>query len=255
METAPAGVLSVRAPGESVGMSTLLAIDTATEACSVAVLINGEVIERYEELGREHSLRLPGMVAAVLAEAGIGFRALDGLVCGIGPGSFAGVRIGVSFAKGLALGLDKPVAGITSLAMLAEAAAATAEQAPILAAIDARMGEVYFGRFSVEAGHVTLRGPELVCAPEAIPELAEAAVCVGTGWHAHADAMRARLGQPPVRIDGAALPRAAAALGLAAPRFAELAQDGSRLVPAYLRNRVALTKVEQDANRAAAAKR
>lgn len=234
-------------------MKTLLAIDTATEACSVAVMVGERVLEHHEVLGREHSLRLPGMVSAVLAEAGLGFSALDGLVCGIGPGSFAGVRIGVSFVKGLALGLQRPVAGVTSLAMLAQAVVPVAGDAPILAAIDARMGEVYFARYGCVGGVAVLEGQASVCPPEAISRVAEAAICVGTGWQTFAEPMLARLDVPPLRIDGAALPRAGDALRVAAPRFADLAQDASLLVPAYLRNRVALTKLEQDANRAAAA--
>lgn len=234
-------------------MRTLLAIDTATEACSVAVMLGERVLEHHEVLGREHSVRLPGMVGAVLAEAGLGFGALDGLVCGIGPGSFAGVRIGVSFVKGLALGLQRPVAGITSLAMLAQAVAGAANGAPILAAIDARMGEVYFARYASVGGLATLEGEASVCPPDAIPRISVAAVCIGTGWQAYGETLGARLDLPPLRIDGSALPRAGDALHLAAPRFDTLAQDASLLVPAYLRNRVALTKLEQDANRAAAA--
>jgi len=100
----------------------LLAIDTATEACSAALWIDGAIVERHEVVGRTHTERLLPLVQALLADAGLRPAQLDGLIAGIGPGSFAGVRIGVGLVKGMALGLDRPVVGITSLAMLAQAA-------------------------------------------------------------------------------------------------------------------------------------
>ena len=100
----------------------LLALDTATEACSVALWLDGRIEQRYEAVGRGHSQRLPQMLQELLVDCGVAAGQLDGIACGIGPGSFAGVRIGVGFAKGLALGLDRPVLPVTSLAMLAQGA-------------------------------------------------------------------------------------------------------------------------------------
>ena len=81
----------------------LFALDTATEACSVALWLDGETVERFEVAGRDHTQRLPAMAKALMAEAGLRWSQLDGLVCGTGPGSFAGVRIGVAYTQGLAL--------------------------------------------------------------------------------------------------------------------------------------------------------
>ncbi len=229
----------------------LLAIDTATEGLSIALSLNGEVIERYEVAGREHSTRLPLLVPALLAAAGLSLRQLDGLVCGIGPGSFAGVRIGVSYVKGLALGLDRPVIGVTSLAMLAQRALVEQPEATALAAIDARMDEVYFGAYRLvdnaarALGDETVGPASAVAAPAAAPYLA-----IGTGWGAHRQVLLSALPAEPLSLQPEALPRASAAFAIAVPRFAAgQGGDAARLVPAYLRNRVALTKIEQQALR------
>jgi tRNA threonylcarbamoyladenosine biosynthesis protein TsaB len=235
----------------------LLAIDTATEACSVALSIDGDCRERFEVAGREHSQKLPAMFASLLAEAGIAASQLDGLVAGIGPGSFAGVRIGVSFVKGLGLGLDRPAVGISSLAMLAQAAIARGAQWS-LPAIDARMSQVYIGIYQSVGGLAQLRGEEAVLAPEQwCPSVTEAesgaAAAVGSGWQAWGDVLLGRLMQAPSWIDGAALPHARDALLLAQAEFAAgRAGSAAQLLPNYLRNRVALTQTEQIAARLAA---
>lgn len=234
----------------------LLAIDTATEACSVALWQDGAVLERFEVAGREHSTRLPQMVSALLAECGLRLAEIDGLICGIGPGSFAGVRIGVSYVKGLALGLDRPVIGVTSLAMLAEAVLTDRPSVTALAAIDARMGEVYFGAYRRVDGRTTAVQPEVVCPPGAIVPAGDPPhVAVGSGWQAYGPELRSRPTCDPVETDGAALPHALHALALALPDFiAGRYSVAATLVPAYLRNRVALTSVEQRAARAEAAR-
>ena len=82
----------------------ILALDTATEACSVALLTEGGVIGRFEEVGRGHAERILAMVDATLAEAGFGLAMLDAIAASVGPGAFTGVRISVSVAQGLAFG-------------------------------------------------------------------------------------------------------------------------------------------------------
>jgi len=225
----------------------LLAIDTATEACSVAIWLDGQIIETYEVAGREHSARLPLMVPSLLSKAGLVFSQLDGLVCGVGPGSFAGVRIGVSYVKGLALGLDLPVVGVTSLAMLAQRVIAKAPSYTVMAAIDARMNEVYFGVYKSVGGLAARLQADCVCAPSAVHvDAAVPLIGVGTGWQVYGGELEARLAIAPEQIDASALPHAQDALPLAASDFtAGRATDASALIPVYLRNRVALTKLEQ----------
>jgi tRNA threonylcarbamoyladenosine biosynthesis protein TsaB len=229
----------------------LLAVDTATEACSVALWLDGAVHERFLVVEREHAARLPGMVLGLLADCGLSLPQLDGIACGVGPGSFAGVRIGVGYVKGLALGLDRPVVPVSSLAMLAQGAIRAHQAHQVAAAIDARMNEVYFGVYEAREGLARLRGGELVAPPEALPiGLSGAYAGVGTGWKAYGPALQARLGADAKVVDGAALPHAAEALSLALPEFAAGRAGGSAgLVPVYLRNRVALTTAEQEAAR------
>lgn len=228
----------------------LLAVDTATEACSVALWLNGEVRERHAVVVREHAARLPEMLAGLLADCGISLAQLDGIVCGVGPGSFAGVRVGVGFVKGLALGLNRPVAGVSSLAMLAQGAIRRHGAARVLAAIDARMNEVYFGVYEADQGLARLRGEEIVAPPAGLPGCSGTYAAAGSGWQAYGEALRERLAVQFSSVEGEALPHAADALTLAASEFAAgRVLDGAALLPVYLRNRVALTKLEQEAAR------
>jgi tRNA threonylcarbamoyladenosine biosynthesis protein TsaB len=224
-----------------------LAIDTATEACSAAIEIDGRVLERFEVAGRSHTERLLPQVQSLLAEAGVTFAQLDGFVCGVGPGSFAGVRIGVSFVKGVALALDRPVVPVTSLAMLAQPALESGATA-VMAAIDARMNEVYAGAFVAgDGGCARATGDPVVAAPERVRLPGEGPwTCVGSGWARHEDALLAGLQGAIQRIDGNALPRASIALRLARAAFADGGAIGAdALVPVYLRDQVALTLEQQ----------
>lgn len=234
----------------------LLALDTATEACSAALWKDGAIYTRAEVVGRNHTQRLIPLVAAVLAEAGLGYSELDGLVCGVGPGSFAGVRIGVSFAKGVALAHELPVLGVSSLGLLAEAALAEPGSDPVLVAIDARMGEVYFQAFERgPEGAAQPLGEACVCAPAAvvIPERPSRWQAVGTGWGTYAAELAAAVPQTLSRVDGLALPQAADGLKRAAGVFERgAAPAADALQPVYLRNRVALTLLEQRQLRAKA---
>ncbi|HLZ99544.1 MAG TPA: tRNA (adenosine(37)-N6)-threonylcarbamoyltransferase complex dimerization subunit type 1 TsaB, partial [Steroidobacteraceae bacterium] len=118
----------------------VLALDTATEACSVALLTDGGVAGAFKEVGRGHAEQILDMVDAVLREAGIALRSLDGIAAGVGPGAFTGVRIGVSVAQGLAFGAGLPVVAVTTLEALGwQALRGDAKE--VLARLDARMGQ------------------------------------------------------------------------------------------------------------------
>jgi len=225
----------------------LLALDTATEACSAAILLDGRTLARFEVAGRSHTQQMLPMVHGLMAEAGLSFAQLDGFVCGIGPGSFAGVRIGVGFVKGLALSLDRPVVGISSLTMLAQAA--LDEGAPrVIASIDARMTEIYVGAFEADAGGLSrAMGPLRVMPPDQFREdTAGPWHAVGTGWGTYEATMRRGVTGDLLHVDGAALPRAQTALKLALPEFAAgRALSADDLAPLYLRDKVALTLEEQ----------
>ncbi|MES2885810.1 MAG: tRNA (adenosine(37)-N6)-threonylcarbamoyltransferase complex dimerization subunit type 1 TsaB [Pseudomonadota bacterium] len=231
----------------------LLALDTATEACSAAVWVEGAVHARFEIVGRDHTRRLIPIVTAVLAEAGLRYSQLDGLVCGLGPGSFAGVRIGVAFAKGVALAHALPVVGVSSLALLAQGALSAASAQRVLVAIDARMGEVYFQAYERAAdGLAQAAGDAVVSAPGAVPVPSTPGpwLAAGTGWGSYEALLRTRLACEISQLDTAALPQAADALALALPVFQRgEAQAADAMQPVYLRNRVALTLLEQQQRR------
>lgn len=229
----------------------LLAIDTSTEACSAALWLDGDLRERFELTGREHTQKLMPQVETLLAECGVSFKQLDGIVCGHGPGSFAGVRIGVGYVKGLGLALDRPVLGVSSLAMLALRAAREHKVTQVLSAIDARMNEVYFGAFEVNDGKLRELAPEIVAAPAAIPAASAGQwIGAGTGWGAYRNQLTTAVAADLVQVLPEALPHAGDALLLAAPEFkAGRGVNSDVLTPVYLRNKVALTLVEQAALR------
>jgi len=226
----------------------ILAFETATEACSVALYVDGAVRSRFEVAPRRHAALALPWAEALLAEAGIARAQLDAVAVGVGPGAFTGVRLAVALAQGIALGLDRPVLPVSTLAVLAlsgrpgDAAVGT----HLVAAIDARMGEVYLGRFRTGADAlVEAVGGEVLVAPDAAAQVDDpAALGIGTGFAAAGGALAQRLGLRDVYPD--ALPHADALVRLAARDFASgraIAADA--LEPAYLRDRVALTLVEQ----------
>ncbi len=225
----------------------LLAIETSTEACSVALYHAGATIARSELAPRRHAELVLPMADALLAEAGLRRRQLDAIAVGRGPGAFTGVRLAVSLAQGMALGLDLPVIPVSSLAALAFDAPDNG--APVLAAIDARMGEIYAAGYRRDAqGALRLIADECVCAPGAL-RLPEAAAwnVIGSGWKVYRDVLAAQTGAP-LWSDGERYPQAHAVAALASIEFdAGRALPPEQALPIYLRDKVALTLVEQRA--------
>jgi tRNA threonylcarbamoyladenosine biosynthesis protein TsaB len=224
----------------------LLALETSTEACSVALLSNGTLVSRSEIAPRRHAELLLPMCEAVLAEAGVTRRQLDAIAVGRGPGAFTGVRLAISAAQGIALALDIPVLPVSSLAALALDAPDDATS--ILAVIDARMGEIYAGTFSRD-GDGLLReiGSETVGPADAlrVPPGHHWDI-LGSGWDTYAEVIAAGLDGPPRSARGLCYPQATAVARLAAPRFA--AGQGlvaEHALPVYLRDKVALTTNER----------
>lgn len=224
----------------------LLAIETATEACSVALVHGDQIIARSELAPRRHAELVLPMADALLAEAGLGRHALDAIAVGRGPGAFTGVRLGVSLAQGMALALDRPVITVSSLAALA--LEAERDDAAILAVIDARMGEIYAAcyRSDGQGGLVSLDA-ERVCTADALnlPEAGSWQV-VGSGWATYESVLRERLPSAPVWFDGVRYPQARHVAELAVREFqAGRAHAPELALPVYLRDKVALTLVEQ----------
>jgi len=232
------------------GAMKLLAIETATEACSVAVWLDGEVRERFEVAPRRHAeLTLP-WAEQLLADAGVGKSQLDAIAVGRGPGAFTGVRLAIAIGQGIALALDRPVVPVSTLAALALQAQGTR----VLAAIDARMGEVYAASFELRGGDARALDAERVLPPEqvALPQALHGWHGVGTGFAAQDGVLASRVRAGFAAIDAAALPHAADVARLAALAFGRGEAVAPELAePAYLRDNVALTTAEQHAARAA----
>jgi len=216
----------------------LLAIDTATERCSVALLIDERVVERASETPRGHADLVLPMVNEVLAEGGLTLRQLDGLAYGRGPGAFTGVRIAVGVAQGLAYGAQLTTVGVSDLAAVAQQFATPG--ARILVCMDARMNEVYWGRFEATSdGLVTATSVERVDRPEAV-DPHDATVFAGTGFGAYA---QLAVGRAASAVHGAALPLARDIARLAAAELrAGRGQPPERAQPVYLRDQVATVK-------------
>ena len=230
----------------------LLAIETATEACSVALLCGDASIDRSEMAPRRHAELVLPMAESLLSEAGIARNQLDAIAVGRGPGAFTGVRLAISVAQGLALALDLPVLPISSLAALAMQAPSNG--AAVLAAIDARRGEIYAGTFQkgteVIKSRLNYLRPlleECVAAASdlVLPE-AESWNVIGSGWHVYGRAIRDHLPGAPLWADGRRYPQARDVARLAAPLFVEgKGVPPEQALPVYLRDKVALTLKEQ----------
>lgn len=226
----------------------LLALDTSTEACSAAVLADGAVSSEFELAPRVHTRLILPMVDKVLSAAGLRLQDVDAVVVGRGPGAFTGIRIGVGVAQGLAMAADKPVIPVSTLAALAQQVYMQQGATQVLAALDARMGEVYWGQYAVQDGLMQLQGEEQVCAPQDVP-LAEghAWFAVGHGWSAYSDVLQARFAAALTGADAEMLPAAKFMLPLAAAEWVlgkAVAPEDAQ--PVYLRNKVALTTRERN---------
>jgi len=216
----------------------ILALDTSSEHCSAALLLDGQILQRLELAGQRHSQLLLPMVRSLLDEAGVALVALDGIAVAVGPGSFTGLRIAVSAGQGLAFGADLPVAGVGTL----EALAWGLDAATAVACIDARMGEVYFAACRREAGRlVTLVGP-VVARPEALPDLpAGPVVGGGNAFARHTAALQARWPDAFQQVRSDAVTEARHVAAVAASRHPEGFRDTpGTLLPVYVRDKVAL---------------
>ena len=225
----------------------LLALDTSTDACSAALLVGTEIREDFKLAPREHAKLILPMVDALLAEAGLSLSQLDAIAFGRGPGSFTGLRIAAGVAQGLAFGANLPVLPISTLAALAQGAYTDLGATRVLAALDARMSEVYWGVYQINnAGVMELHGAEQVCAPgEVVLPLGGEWLGAGSGWKEYGAALRERCGTLVCTVMPERLPRAKdiALLGVTASQRG-LAVSAEQAMPVYLRNQVAWAKCE-----------
>ena len=221
----------------------ILALDTSTEYCSVALWCDGVLYERGTLAGQTHSEILLSMLDSVLSEGGMRLEGLDGIAYGQGPGSFTGLRIACAVAQGLAYSVGIPLVGIGTLHAMA--AACGAER--VMCCLDARMQEVYHAAY-VRAGdgYLEVSAPR-VCAPAAVPGVAgDAWTGCGSGFAVYGDVLRQRYGAALAVVDDSVHPRAGDMARLAVPVL--LAGKGvaaEDAAPLYVRDKVALKTVER----------
>lgn len=221
----------------------LVALETSTEFCSLAVSRGAQVFERSIHAGQRHSeLALPTL-RELLRQASLEMESIDGVAFGAGPGSFTGLRIACGMAQGLALARNLPVAGVGSLIALAEMSGAD----KVIACLDARMGEVYHAVYRNSGDEwIEMHAPGLY-QPGAVPPVEGAGWCAcGSGFRVHAAALAQCYAGAIARTDADAVPNAAAMLRLARRMF-ERGQggDAAAAVPLYIRDKVALKANER----------
>ena len=227
----------------------ILAIDTATEACSVALLsddpVEGIKLEEiFEIIPRQHTERILPMVDAVLEKADVSLSQLDALAFNCGPGSFTGVRVGTSVAQGLAFSVDLPVIPVSSLAALAQLAYREGQHKKVLSSIDARMKEMYWACYQENNGLMTLLGEERVNKVGDI-DVEGNWHCQGSGW----DTFQTELNESKsVSITSSSLacfPHAQDIAVLAADFYKkEMTVKAEEAIPSYVRNEVTWKKLK-----------
>jgi len=221
----------------------VLAFDTSTEYCSVALWDDGAILERSELAGQKHSELLIKMLDALLNEAGVKLAQLDGIAFGKGPGSFTGVRIACGATQGLAFGANLPVAGVCTLEALAEASG----RPRVIAALDARMGEIYHAVYEKHDDVWTTVNEPCLCKPEDAPPVpGENWFGAGSGFATHGNALEERYAGQLLGMDASMVPQAAAIAALGAAQFAAgFGVDAAQALPLYLRDKVALKTSER----------
>ena len=226
----------------------ILALDTATEACSAALYIDGEIQQQCKMAPREHTQLILQQAQTLLDAAGLKITQLDGLAFGRGPGSFTGVRIATSVVQGMAFGADLPVVPVSTLAAMAQQMVQQHDATHVISAIDARMGGIYAGCYERDAaGLMRLIGVEALSAPvECVLPNAHHWIGAGTGWQTHGVALQQRLGERVTHIYPDVWPQAGSIVLLAADDLARgLSVSAEQAQPVYLRNDVAKKISEQ----------
>lgn len=236
----------------------ILAIETSSDACSCALRIASATFERHEIAPRQHTQLLLAMVEDVLREGALTLREVDLFAYGCGPGSFTGVRIAACAVQAMALAMQRPVLPISSLAAVAMRGAGgggrekvsggrekedcgreDGDEARVIAAFDARLGEVYLGAYAITAQNASLIGAEQLATPDAVdlPQ-GDGWIGVGAGWAAHGEVLAARMGVRLQTVLPQVLPGAAQVARLAAVR-PQAGVAAASALPGYLRREVA----------------
>ncbi|WP_293266348.1 tRNA (adenosine(37)-N6)-threonylcarbamoyltransferase complex dimerization subunit type 1 TsaB [Neptunomonas sp.] len=236
-------------------MPKILALDTSTDACSVALYVAGDIREDFRIIPRQHTKQLLPMIQAMLDDAGLKVTDLDAIAFGRGPGSFAGIRIATGVAQGLAFSAELNLLPISTLAAIALAHHLKTGDQHVIAALDARMDEVYWAAYKFENGLPILLESERVDAPANIclPDASEWAG-VGSGWR-YLQKMSDQVKQFITTVEGGlqeevdentTYPTASSIVRLAIKDYQEGKSVSPELaLPVYLRDNVAWKKKDQ----------
>ncbi len=224
--------------------SSVLAIDASTDGCSVALTFSGQLFQQHSLQAKSHAQNLLPMVSQCLDDAKLSLQSLDALAVTLGPGSFTGVRIGLSVAQGLAFGAGLPLIGKNTLEVMATAALTEREGATVVPCLDARMDEVYWAAYGLREGALVERALPAVCSPQdfnqSVAALAGERFGVGHGFSV-AGVTDAGFN----RCDATVLPHARDILLCLSDSDIQTAKHAERdytIEPLYLRNEVAWEK-------------
>lgn len=219
----------------------LLALDASTDACSVALWLDGKLDERFDVVPRGHTDLILPMVDELINGAGLTLADMDAIAFARGPGAFTGVRIATGVVQGLAYAKDLPVIPVSTLAALAQGAWREHQWQHVVACLDARMDEVYWGAYQYIDGRMqAVAADECVTAAHQAPPLeGDEWAGAGSGWSAYAEDLQARYQGQIKRLDGDCYPHAQDIAVLAS--FAAAAGEMlpvEQALPVYLRDKV-----------------
>lgn len=222
----------------------ILALETSTDLCSAALLVDADIHEQVQTAAHAHAELILPMVEALLAEAGVSLRQLDALAFGRGPGAFTGVRVATAVVQGLAFGAERPVVPVSDLMALAAGAYRQHGARRVLACLDARLQEVYWCAYDVSAADKLVEcTPEQLSSADGVQPPAGRWFGAGSGFAAYSRQLRDRLAISLEGRDDTLVPAACDIARLAARLFAEgQAVNADAALPVYLRERVATPK-------------
>lgn len=221
----------------------IIALDTSTEYCSLALWLDEKIISREILAGQRHSELLLPMLQTMLTEAEVALNQIDGIAFGAGPGSFTGLRIACGIAQGLAFAQNIPIVGISTL----EALAQQVDTPKILAALDARMGEIYFAAYEQTAAGWSGIHPPQLCRPETIPKVVgKGWTGCGSGFDLYQRILSETYRKNLFQIIPGCYPHAREIAQLAVVKFVQgEGRSAEEALPVYIRNKVALKESER----------
>jgi len=225
----------------------ILAVETSTDACSAALLIDEQVKQAFEIAPRKHTQLILNQIDSVLAEADIKINDIDAIAFARGPGAFTGLRIAAGLTQGIALACDIPAIAVSTLAAMAQQSFQRFQTEKMYVALDARMNQVYWGEYYINKGFVELQAEELVISPKDLAKRNEADnVGIGSGWQAYQTDLQERVQSKTTPDLQAIHPAAKQVAQLAAEQY-KLGNilSAEQVQPVYLRNKVAQTLQER----------